>query len=144
MTGIDIESLREIEEFQAIMKLYEEAKNYLESFDWCKKVITAWYDFGLYEKIGIFLFQIDPIKSGVDEFIWVIAGDLPTVYLDQSLLTGQEALKIYCELMTDWSDNLIQGKSIEECYPVAVKPTIKNAELLKSRIEFIRKELLIS
>lgn len=143
MTKIDFDKLTEIDEFKAILNLYEEAKTFLENFDWCKKTISCWYDSGIYEKIGVFLFKIEPINKDVDEFIWIIIGDLPTVYLDQSVINGQEALKIYCELMKEWADNIIQGKSINECYPIPVDPTKENAELLIKRIEFIKKELLI-
>jgi hypothetical protein len=93
--------------------------------------------------MGVFLFQIEPINSTIDNYIWVIVGDLPSVYLDQNVTTGQEALSIYCELMTEWAESVLQGKSTEDCFPVLAAPTIKNAELLKRRIAFIKTELLI-
>ena len=36
------------------------------------------------------------------------------------------------------------GKSLDECYPVPVDTTIENADLLSSRISFIRRELLMT
>ena len=145
MTEINIEKLTEIEEIQAILSLYYEAKNYIEDFDWCVSTKKCWYDkdFGIYEKIGIFLFEIEPLNDNVDDFIWVIVGDLPSVYLDKSITTGQEALEQYCELMQEWADNVKSEKSLEECYPVPVDPTIENAELLNSRIAFVKRELLM-
>ncbi len=145
MTEINIDKLTEIEEIQAILSLYYEAKNYIEDFDWCVSTKKCWYDkdFGIYEKIGVFLFEIEPLKDNVDDFIWVIVGDLPSVYLDKSITTGQEALEQYCELMQEWADNVKSEKSLEECYPVPVDPTIENAELLGSRIAFVRRELLM-
>ena len=145
MTEIDIDNLTEIEEIQAILSLYYEAKNYIEDFDWCVSTKKCWYDknFGIYEKIGIFLFEIEPLNDNVDDFIWVIVGDLPSVFLDKSITTGQEALEQYCELMQEWVDNVKGGKSLEECYPVPVDPTIENAELLNSRIAFVKRELLM-
>jgi hypothetical protein len=80
----------------------------------------------------------------VDDFIWVIAGDLPFVYLDKSITTGKEALTTYCELMQEWSDNVKAGKSLNECYPVPVDPTLESAKLLSDRIAFIRQELLMT
>ncbi len=142
MTEIDLERLTEIDEYKAILELSDKATEFLEDQNWCVKTIRIWYDFGIYDKIGVFLFQIEPLNDTVDEFIWVIVGDLPTVYLDQSVLTGQEALRTYCELMTDWSENILNGKSVADCYPVNTSATIKNAELLKSRIKFIKRELL--
>jgi len=58
------------------------------------------------------------------------------------VLTGKEALKIYCEIMTEWADNILHGKSIENCFPVNASPTMGNANLLKRRIEFIKTEIL--
>ena len=142
MTEIDIDRLSDIEDFKAILKLHDEAKEFLEDHIWCKKTLKSWYDFGIADKIGIFLFQIEPNNSETDSFIWVIVGDLPSVYLDQSVITGQEALKTYCELMTEWSDNILKGNSIDDCYPVTAAATIENAELLTKRINFIKTNLL--
>ena len=145
MNEINIEALTEIEELQSILNLYEEAKEYLEEFNWCNSIKKSWYEkeFGIYEKIGIFLFEIDPINESVDDFIWVIVGDLPSVYLDKSVTTGREALETYCELMEEWAENVKTGASLEECYPVPADPTTENAEQLLNRILFIRKELLL-
>lgn len=146
MTELKFDTLTEIEEIQSILALYDEAKKYLENFDWCISIKKCWYDkdHGIYEKIGVFLFEIEPINETVDDFIWVIVGDLPSVYLDKSVTTGHEALETYCELMQEWADNVRNGKSLEECYPVPVYATIENANLLSSRITFIRRELLIT
>ena len=77
MTEIDIDRLSDIEDFKAILKLHDEAKEFLEDHIWCKKTLKSWYDFGIADKIGIFLFQIEPNNSETDSFIWVIVGDLP-------------------------------------------------------------------
>ena len=145
MTEINIDKLTEIEEIQAILGLYYDAKNYIEDFDWCLSTKKCWYDkdFGIYEKFGVFLFEIKPLNNNVDDFIWVIVGDLPSVYLDKSITTGQEAVEQYCELMQEWAENVKCGKSLDECYPVPVDPTIENAELLSSRVAFVRRELLM-
>lgn len=145
MTEINIDKLTEIEDIQAILSLYYDAKNYIEDFDWCISTKKCWYDkdHGIYEKVGVFLFEIEPINDTVDDFIWVIVGDLPFVYLDKSIKTGEEALETYCELMQEWSDKVKSGNSLDECYPVPVDPTRENADLLSSRIAFIRRELLM-
>jgi hypothetical protein len=146
MTEIKFDTLSEIEEIQSILNLYNEAREYLEDFDWCISTKKCWYDkdHGIYEKIGVFLFEIEPINETVDDFVWVIVGDLPTVYLDKSITTGQEALETYCELMQDWADNVKKEKSLEECYPVEVDATKENADLLLSRVSFIKRELLMT
>lgn len=145
MKEIALDTLTEIEEIQSILAMYKEAKEYLNSFDWCISTKQCWYDKDHFipGAIGVFLFEIEPINSKVDDFIWIIVGDLPSVYLDKSVTTGKEALENYCELMQEWADNVISGRSLDECYPVPVEPTTENADLLISRISFLRRELLM-
>lgn len=146
MAEIKLDTLTEIEEIQSVLALYDEAKKYLENFTWCFSTKKCWYDkdHGIYEKIGVFLFEIEPQNYTIDDFIWVIVGDLPSVYLDKTVTTGREALETYCELMQEWADNVKNGKSLEDCYPVEADPTIENVGILSSRIAFIRRELLLT
>ena len=144
MNEINLDELTEIEEIKSIIGLYDKAKQYLGNFDWCVSVKNGWFDedFRVYDKIGVFLFEIEPLNDSIDDFIWVIVGDLPSVYLDKSVKSGLEALEIYCDLMQDWVDNIRVGKTVSECYPIPVDPNLENAELLNNRILFIRRELL--
>jgi hypothetical protein len=142
MEEIDFYRLKEIDEFQSILDLFSESKKYLESFNWCKKIIKGWYDFGFFEKLGVFLFNIESNGQDVDDFIWVIVGDLPTAYIDSSVKTGLGALRIYCDLMEEWAVNVSKGKSVDECFPVPVEQTRKNAELLMKRINFLKENYL--
>jgi len=143
--NIDLDKLTEVEEYKTILLLYDEAVAFLERQKWCNKVIKGWHekDLSIYEKLGVFLFQIEPSDESTDIYVWVIQGDIPTVYVDQSVTEGGEALKIYCDLMDEWADNVLQGRTLEDCYPVDAEPTADNARLLKKRIAFIRKELLM-
>lgn len=145
LSTINFDSLKEIEELTAILKLYNEAKEYLKGHKWCINIIKGWYepDFSIYEKIGVFLFEIEPMDETIDKFIWIIIGDLPTMYLDEGVKTSREALELYCELMNEWADNIVEGRTLDGCYPVDAEPTIENAELLKRRIVFIKNELLL-
>ena len=137
--------LQEVEASKIIPMLYEEAQNFLLSHKWCEKVIRGWHseDFSILDKLGVFLFQIEPADDIADKYTWIIVGDLPSVYLDESINTDREALECYCILMEEWSENILQVSSIEECYPVEAAPNTENAELLKRRIVFIRRELLM-
>ncbi|MFN0257446.1 hypothetical protein [Pedobacter ureilyticus] len=145
MDEISTENLSEIEELKCVLELQIKAQNYLQSFNWCKSIKNSWYDkeFSIYNQIGVFLFEIEPTSSEVDNFIWIINGDLPSVYLDKSVKTASEALEVYCELMEDWSENVKSGKSLTDSYPVQAEPTMKNADLLLTRVSFIKSELLL-
>jgi len=139
-----IGNLTEMDEIQCLLNLYNEAKAYLEEFDWCSRIINSWNDreYSFYDKVGIFLFEIEPANPNIDDFVWIIVGDLPTVYLDKSASSGAEAVEIYCELMEDWIERVVEGKSIANCFPIPNEPTLKNATLLKFRTKFIREHLL--
>lgn len=59
LSTINFDSLKEIEELTAILKLYNEAKEYLEGYRWCISVIRGWYEpeFSIHEKICVFLLR---------------------------------------------------------------------------------------
>lgn len=139
-----LSELTEMDEIHCVLNLHKEAENYLKNFDWCLRIKKSWYEskFSSYNIIGVFLFEIEPINENVDDFIWVIVGDLPTVYLDKTVTSGMEAVEIYCELMEDWIENVKKGKSLEECFPIPNEPTIENANLLKSRVDLIKEIFL--
>ena len=136
--------LHDIEELQSILTLYEKAKGYLAGFKWCLGIANGWYDpkFCVFDKVGVFRLEIKPIDETVDKLIWVIVGDLPSVYLDAGIKTSKQALTIYCELMREWADDVIQCNDLNNSYPVQAEPTLENAQLLIKKIEFIRIELL--
>ncbi|WP_316771900.1 hypothetical protein [Pedobacter frigiditerrae] len=146
MDEIEFDNLTEIEDLRCVLNLQAKAQKYLENFEWCKSVKNSWCDkaFSIYDKIGVFLFEIEPKTNEVDDFVWIVVGDLPSVYLDKSIKSGSECLETYCDLMQDWVDNVMKKRSLAESYPIPVEPTMKNAELLMTRISFIREELLTS
>lgn len=141
---MDTSSLVNIDEYRALLSLYDGAKAYLEEHPWCRDVLQGWHypEFCIPEKLGVFLLEIEPEDETIGHHVWVINGDLPTVYLDDSIATAKDALEVYCELMEEWADHVTAGRSIEECYPVEAAPTLENAGLLQQRIAFIRKELV--
>jgi hypothetical protein len=70
-------------------------------------------------------------------------GDLPAAYIDiENAGNATEALTAYCFVMEDWVEHVLNNKSTEECYPVNAEPTIKHAEMLQRRINFIRNEFI--
>ncbi len=139
---IQTEHLSDIEELRNIMDLYQEAEAYITSFGWCKKVDNAWYALGVYEQLGVFLFEIQPANEAIDSMIWVIVGDLPTAYLDSSATTEIEALIIYTDLMEDWARKVLEGESTADGYPVEIEPNEENARALLDKITFIRQEVI--
>lgn len=121
----------------------EEARRYLLFYNWCgsiKEEYVGFYSAGI---VGIFLFRIDPLRPDVDEWIWVIVGDLPPAYL-----TGEDcpspaaALDGYIGAMEVWVEAAFLGKSVADLIPVNVPANPNNAELLRKRLHFLDTRVL--
>ena len=69
------------EDTQLLRSMLEEAQTFLTSFDWCKRVEASYFGLGVGGVVAVFLFHILPAHSGVDDSLWVVAGDLPAAYL---------------------------------------------------------------
>ena len=131
------------EDTEMLTKLSHEADDYITSFRWCPVIKEKFFGFGVGYIIAVFLYHFDSQINETDDWLWVIVGDLPSVYLViDNTNSPMDALEGYCELMEDWANNIMAGNSIDECYPVQAAPTKENAQMLLNRIEFIRREFL--
>lgn len=121
-----------------------EAENYLMGFDWCLKIIDGWIAASFGYILNVFCFKIWPDnKSCYDEFVWVIAGDIPPAYIDIiSAPTPFDALNSYINIMQEWVDNVNDGNSVEDCFPVNVPPERKYAEMLAVRLKLLKEDYL--
>jgi hypothetical protein len=61
--------------------LHKDAENYLYSFSWCIKIVKSYMGFGYPGIVAVSLFNIIPSSKDVDDWIWVINGDLPSAYI---------------------------------------------------------------
>lgn len=133
----------DVDFYDELLKMHKLASSYLDSFDWCKSVDDSKVFLNLGSTLCIFLFEIENTASEEDNFLWVIVGDLPAMYLDiYGTKTTIEALKRYSTLAMDWIFNVESGQSIDECYPFDTSPTIEMAHLLKKRVVFIEKSII--
>jgi hypothetical protein len=79
----------------------------------------------------------------VDQWIWVIVGDLPPAYLTTDECPNPAtALDGYIGAMLEWVDAAQKGKSVAELIPVNVPATKKHAKMLKTRLEFLDERIL--
>ena len=144
MILIDEIARSDIEYKDEVLKLSELAGDYLNTFEWCEKIVKGWVvnDFGYI--LCIFYFEIETNRdSEADDHIWVIIGDLPTAYIDLiSATTSKEALVHYCDLMEDWINCIKNGQTVEDCYPISALPTLEHANMLQSRIELIKTDYI--
>ncbi len=58
-----------------------DAESYLRSFEWCTSIKDPFFGLGVGGVVAVFLFHIVTKHLQVDEWLWVIVGDLPPAYL---------------------------------------------------------------
>jgi hypothetical protein len=91
---------------------------------------------GLGGIVAVFLAELDQPASGVDEWLWVVVGDIPPAYLVvDECPTPIVALEAYVELMQQWVGLAHEGKQSDEVFPVNVLAAPENAEKLQKRLE---------
>ncbi|HZU27981.1 MAG TPA: hypothetical protein VFA04_20795 [Bryobacteraceae bacterium] len=119
-----------------------EAKQYLESFHWCQSAAPRYWGGGVGKVFAIFLFEVDGRTPDIDQWLWVIVGDIPRLYLvvDQCKSPAQ-AFRVYMELMEAWVALARQGKTSRKLPPVGVEPTPEWADALAGRLQIIRETI---
>jgi hypothetical protein len=127
-----------------LLSYFQEAQKYLSGFNWCEEIQSSFFGFGIGGILGVFFFCVK-IRNGGIENLWVVVGDLPTVYLvPDNAKNPMDALSTYCDLMDDWIRKA-NGENLEsDVFPIGIEMTHENAELLRKRINFIRKNILKS
>jgi len=135
------------EEVARLKELASEARSFVQGFHWAPPIEDLVLAFGVGPILGLFLARFEhSIASGGckgDIEIWVVVGDLPPAYfVVDDAPTPAEALEIYCELMEDWADRVLADEDLSDSYPIAAEPTMEHGKMLKSRIGFIRSELI--
>ncbi len=120
-----------------------EATSFLRSFSWVNGIEQTYLGNSFEGILGIFLFKISPNRADVDDFVWVIVGDLPSAYItvDDSP-NPAAALDGYIGAMEDWGDAVVKGEPTDGLIPVDAPATQENAMALKSRLQFLDDNIL--
>src|SRR5688500_15707824 len=101
MTSVNTDALTPLDEVegeddletQNVHRLGDAAHDYLAGHHWCKEVLEGYWGLGFDDKVGVFLFRIESDEPEVPSWIWVIAGDLPPLYIgSEDANTPEEAL----------------------------------------------------
>lgn len=138
-------SRSEIEEQEEVKKLSDEAVRYLRGQTWCKEVQQGWIGEEWGGILSVFLFKILPSDEGIDDYVWVVVGDIPPAYIDiESSESVDEVLEGYVYIMSEWVKRVEKGRSVDDWFPVSVPPEKKYADMLKSRLTFIKDNILSS
>jgi len=132
------------EDTRLLHEMATQAHRYLESFRWCISIADCWFARGVGGIFALFLFQIVPAHAGVDEWLWVMNGDLPSIYLSfQDAPSLKEAFNEYVQGMVRWATYVRSGE-IEEpdsLPPVDIPETIQVADDLHRRIQSLERIL---
>jgi hypothetical protein len=131
------------EETVELRQMMDEASKYLRAFSWCADILESYLGIGFPGVVGVFLFKIRPARAGIDEWIWIVVGDLPYAYITSEDAPNPAcALDGYIGAMEEWVQAAQAGRPITDIIPVNVPPTPENANRLASSLKFLDREIL--
>lgn len=82
-------------------------------------------------------------NADVDEWIWIVVGDLPPAYITcEESPNPASALDAYIGAMGEWVNAAKKRISTNGLIPVNVTPTLENAEALQKRLAFLDERIL--
>lgn len=137
------ESMAQTGDRELILRLHRDARGYLEQFSWCASIKEEYVGMIYAGIVAIFLFKIEPARVGVDEWIWVVVGDLPPAYITcEEGPNPASALDAYIGAMDEWVNAAKNGISTNGLIPANVAPTPENAEALQKRLVFLDERIL--
>jgi hypothetical protein len=131
------------EDTKLLQAMAHYAHDYIQKFAWCKSVGSSYFGDGVGAVVAVFLFHIEPTQPDIDEWLWVVVGDIPPAYLviDDSA-TPSLALEGYIDEMSKWVRLAKSGKSTSKAIPVNKPATKENALLLEARLKAIEEMIV--
>ncbi|HMV86500.1 MAG TPA: hypothetical protein PKA34_25610 [Blastocatellia bacterium] len=126
-----------------LSEMFDDASTYITSFAWCAGILESYFGLGVGGVVAVFLFKIRPAAKEIDDWLWVVVGDLPSAYLVTDNAPNPAcALEAYIDEMEEWVKAAISGRSVDALIPVNVNPTLANAQSLKKRLNFLSSKIL--
>lgn len=122
---------------------FNAAKHEITDYSWCLGVTETYIGMFYPGIVGVFLFKIIPQNKQVDEYIWVVVGDIPPLYITcENAPNAACALDGYIGAMMTWVDAAKSGKDLDGLPPVNVPSTPENAKKLQLKLDFLEKKIL--
>lgn len=129
-------------ETRELQDMLQRSRAYLQSHRWCEGVSEAYLGLGIGGVVAVFLFRTK-MRTGDEELLWVIEGDLPSAYLvTDSATTAAMALEIYTDLMEDWVGAVRKGSGLQDVFLVDAPADEEHASLLEKRITLLRRDII--
>jgi len=120
-----------------------QARDYLDSFYWCQRVKRLYLGLGIGGVVAIFLVEVEHDRPEVSDWLWVVIGDLPPLYMPSEVGRNPvAALDAYIGAMEEWIEAVRAGRSLEHVAPVEVEPSDDNADRLERRLNYLDSEIL--
>lgn len=140
---VDFDKLQQRPLSSQLSELELEAANFIRSFAWSGDLLALFEGYQEPDIIGVFLVHLRPAAAEVDEWLWIVVGDLPPAYLvTDGSLTWQQAVAGYIDEMQRWVDAAKTGAPVDDLIPVNTPPTAEYAAMLESRLRTLRETLL--
>lgn len=120
----------------------QEARGYLESFPWCTGIRQLLYGVGVGGVIAVFLGELS-IKALDREWLWIVAGDLPTAYFAAELAdTPCLALRHYCAGVEAWAA-AVRTKALDaQAMALRAEASLEIAVELSAKVLTVRRIVL--
>jgi hypothetical protein len=139
---VPIEQMRgdDPEDLELLRADFEKARSFLLNQTWCFGLGEVYCGEGIGGIMSIFLMELDPVPTGVDQWLWVIVGDIPSAYfvIDQ-YQTPIDALKGYIAARRRWVELAYGGETSPDVMPVDVPANPHYAEILERRLNILEK-----
>ncbi len=143
---VPIEEMRgdDEEDMALLTKLKQLATNYVLSFPWCVSILDIYFGDGVGGIVAVFLFHIVPARPRVDEWLWVVVGDLPSAYfVTDDLKSPYEVLEAYIEHRERWIRHAAVGEPApHDVMSTGVPSSPYWASELSGRMKFLREQVL--
>lgn len=124
-------------------ELVSSMDKFLGGFRWAERTGNVWVGDSIPGVLGLFLVELNPAAEDIDQYIWVIVGDIPPAYISSEFAKSpKEALEGYIAEMAAWVEAVEKGESVDDLIPVSGAPTQANAAALRSRLSFIESRIL--
>ena len=140
---VTLTGLRRCALSETLTDLEDAAVNFIRSFAWSGELLAMYEGFQEPTMLGVFLVHLQPSALHVDDWLWVVVGDVPPAYLvaDDNPTVAQAVIG-YADEMQRWVDAARAGAPVDDLIPVNVPPTTEYADMLSSRLAILRGTVL--
>jgi hypothetical protein len=129
------------EDTQLLREQAQTARGYIATLPWCVVVLDGYFAGGVGGVFTIFLFHIVPTRPEIDDWMWVVVGDIPSAYLPlEDAPNPREVFQSYCEGIEWWSEWVRSGTEgpPDDVPPLDVPPTASWADFLEKRAQSLK------